>query len=148
MPAGVDKPFPHRRHNLLMLADQPAVRTDIELRIEQRAQRVRNFLADADYHISIGLARGQAERIGLRAWNLHRVLEQLDRELVREFSGRRVMMKPDRVRGYETFGKADDPRPLRARFGYQPAGFFDGGFTVEEHRSRLHGGHPHGRSEE
>jgi len=50
--------------------------------------------------------RGGFERIGLRARDLDRVLEQLDRELVGDGAGRRVVVVPDRMRGDEPLRKA------------------------------------------
>src|SRR5262249_18598331 len=47
-----------RRHDLLMLADQCAVWTDVDLGVEHSASGVRQFLPTADDYVGIGRARG------------------------------------------------------------------------------------------
>jgi hypothetical protein len=61
-PAHVDQALADRRHDLLVLADQGAVRPEVDLRVEHRPGRVRDLLAHADDHVGIRLAGGRGER--------------------------------------------------------------------------------------
>ena len=63
--AHVDQPLADRRHDLLVLADDRAVRPEIDLRVEHGAGGVRQLLAHADDDIGVGVAGGFAERRGL-----------------------------------------------------------------------------------
>ena len=71
----------HRRHDLLVLADQVPVRPDVDLRVEHRTERVRHLLAHADHDVGVGVARGRTQLRNLGAGDFHGVLEQLDRKL-------------------------------------------------------------------
>lgn len=139
--AGMHQPLADRRHDLLVLADERAVGADVKLGVEQCADRVRNFLAHADDHVSAGGTRrgAQGRRLGPR--NFHRVLEQFDRQPIGDRAGGDVMMIPDRMRRNETLGKADDARAVAACFANEAARLVGRTGTVEKHRRRLHGSH-------
>jgi hypothetical protein len=141
MAAGVYQPFSNRRHDLLVLADEPAVRPDVELCVERRAQRVRQLLTDADDDISIRVARGHAERIRFGAGDFNGVLEQLHRQLVRDRRSRGVMMKPNRVRRNEAFGKADQASAMRPGVADELACFVRRSFSVEKNGGCLNRRH-------
>ena len=141
--AHVHQPLADRRHDLLVLADERAVRADIDLRVEHGAGGLRQLLAHADHHVGVGVARGRAQRLGLRARDLDRILEQLEREPVGERAGRGVVVVPDRMRRDEAFRKADHARAVCPRLADQPAGLFGRALAVEKHRSGLHRRHFH-----
>ena len=134
------EPLADRRHDLLVLADQRAVRADVDLAVEHGADGVRHLLAHADHHIGVGVARRRAQRVDLGPGNLDRVLEQLDRQPVGDRAGRGVVVIPDRMRRNEPFRKPDHARAVAAGLADQPAGLFGRAFAVEKHRRGLHGG--------
>jgi len=136
-PAHVHQALAHGRNELLVLADQRAVRADVHLRVEHRAQRARQLFAHAHHDVGVRRARRAAQRVDLGAGDLDGVLEQLDRELGRERPGRGVVVVPHRMRGDEALREADHARAFRARLADQPAGLLGGALAVEEHRGRL-----------
>ena len=128
------------RHDLLMLADQAAVGAEIELRVKHGADGLRHFFADTDHHIGIGVARRGPQGGGFRPRDFHRILEQLDGQLVGNRAGRRMMVIPDRMGRNKAFRKSDDAGAIGPRFANQAAGFLRRTSAVEKHRRRLHGG--------
>ena len=58
--AHVHQPLADGRHDLLVLADEHTVRSDVDLAVEHRPQGVGTLFADADHHIGLGVARGGA----------------------------------------------------------------------------------------
>ena len=92
-----------------------AVGPEVDLGVEHGPDGARDLLAGADHDIGVGVARGGAERVGLRARDLDRVLEQLGRELVGDRAGRGMVVVPDRMRRDEALREADHPRAVRCR---------------------------------
>ena len=64
--AHMHQPLADRRHDLLVLADQRAVRRDIDLAVEHRPDGIRHFFAGADHDIGVGVARRRAQRVDFR----------------------------------------------------------------------------------
>ena len=56
--AHVHEALTDRRHDLLMLAYERAVRPDIDLGVEHGADRVRHLLANTDDYICVRIPRG------------------------------------------------------------------------------------------
>jgi len=102
------EPLAHGGRNLAVLADDRAVRAEIDLGVEHRAHGIRNLLADADHDVGIGIPRSSRQRPRLRSRNLDGILEQLGRKRIGYGAGCGVMMVPDRVRRDEAFRKSDD----------------------------------------
>ncbi len=115
-----------------MLADESAVGADIKLRIEKRAESIRHFLTNANHHIGICHPRCRAESICLDAWNFDRVLKELYSQFVGDFSGRRMMVKPDRVCGDEPLRETNDACAMGTCFRYETAGFLDRRFAIQK----------------
>ena len=112
MAAGMDEPLADGRHDLLMLANERAVRADIKLGVEQGADGVRNFFAQPHDDIGAGVLRRGAQRRGFDPGNFNCVLEKLDRKPVGDRPGRDMVMVPDRVRRNPS-GKPITRAPLR-----------------------------------
>jgi outer membrane receptor protein involved in Fe transport len=87
-----------------------------------------------------GVARRGAQGGGFRPRDFHRILEQLDSQLVGNRAGRRMVVIPDRMSRNKAFRKSDDAGAIGPRFANQAAGFLRRTSAVEKHRRRLHGG--------
>src|SRR6266850_3932401 len=140
-PSAVHEPLAYRGDELLVLAEQLAVGPDVDLRVEHGPDRPRQLLAHSHDDVGVRRARGGAERVDLRARYFDCVPEQEHGQLVRHRAGRRVVVIPDRMRRHEPFRETYEARALLSRLADQPAGFLRRAFTIEKHRSRLHGGH-------